>query len=903
MKKTMNGTPLRAAGHDHDAVAAGICRRTVGLPPRLAPLSLAVALTLGGSGQALARDYFDPSLLDLGNGKGAAQADLSQFETAGGQAAGSYRVDVYVNGEYARTQDMRFVRDAAGKLQPSLTPEQLGELGVNTASSPALMHLPVAAALPSPLETYIPQAKSTLDFQQMRLNMSVPQLNMKPILDRDMDESKLDEGMPALMLNYMLSGSTNQRNRDGNDSDSQNLFGSFQSGLNVGAWRLRNSSTYSYNQQRYDQYDSLENARRRTSQSDSRWSTQQTYVQRDIIPLRSQLTMGETSTGAVASQMLDGFSYRGVSMASDESMMPGSMTGFAPEITGMAKSNAVVTITQNGMVIYQTNVAPGPFRIADLAGGSNGGDLVVSVRESDGSTHGFVQPYTSLPIMLRPGQVRYEVAGGQYYQGHGSYNSRRPNFVMGSAIYGANNNMTVYGGSIMSDKYQSVAAGTGFGLWGLGALSLDATHSHAKLEHTDETMSGESYRARFSKSVLSSGTSVDLTAYRYSTRNFLSFQEANTQGYETDDRLPAWLNGRRKSSFEMRLSQRVLDSLSLTLSGRRDNYWGTDRTNTNLMAGVNGSVSGVGWGINYGVDRIRGDGDWPVNRQVSFNLNVPMSLFGAAGALQNSYAGYAFAHDSTGRSTNRLSAGGSFLDDNSLNWSAGTYQANQGEGNSGDVSMGYNGNYGQATLGYNYDRGGRGVTYGASGGVMAHPYGVTLAQRTGDASVLVRTPGVSGVKVMNDSRVKTDYFGNAVVNASQYRRNTINIDPASLPEGADLGQTSQSLYPTAGAVVKAEYKVRTGQQLLMNLLFRGKPVPFGAMVGLLGDPDNNQASIVGEDGQVYLSGMPQQGTLQVKWGQASDSQCRVSFSLPAPQTRPASDTTWQPMKTLNATCL
>jgi outer membrane usher protein len=898
----MNGLPCRAAGHDHDNATSGRWRAGA-FSPRLAPLSLAVALILGGSAEALARDYFDPSLLDLGNSQGATQADLSQFESAGGQAEGSYRVDVYVNNEYVRTQDVRFVRNAAGKLQPSLTPAELGELGVNTASVPSLMRLPVAVALPSSVETYIPQTKSTLDFQQMRLNMSVPQLNMKPILDRGMDESKLEEGMPALMMNYMLSGNTNQRDRDGNNSDSQSLFGSFQSGLNVGAWRLRNSSTYSYNQQRYDQYDSLENAQRRTKQSDSRWSSQQTYVQRDIIPLKSQLTIGETSTGAVASQMLDGFSYRGVSMTSDESMMPGSMIGFAPVISGIAQSNAQVTITQNGMVIYQINVAPGPFRIADLAGGSNGGDLVVTVKESDGSTHGFVQPYTSLPVMLRPGQVRYEVAGGQYYQGRGSYNSRRPNFVMGSAIYGANNTMTIYGGTIMSDKYQSIAAGTGFGLWGLGALSLDATHSRARLEHPDETMSGESYRARFSKSVLSSGTSVDLTAYRYSTRNFLSFQEANTQGYEQDDRLPTWLNGRRKSSFEVRLSQRLLDNYSLSLSGRRDNYWGTERTNTNLMAGVNGSIKGVGWGVNYGIDRIRGSGDWPVNRQVSLNVNVPMSLFGSASALQNSYANYTLAHDSTGRSTNRLSAGGSFLEDNSLNWSAGTYQANQGEGNSGDVSMGYNGNYGQVTLGYNYDRGGRGITYGASGGVMAHPYGVTLAQRTGDAAVLVRTPGVSGVKVMNDSRVKTDYFGNAVVNANQYRRNTINIDPTSLPEGADMGQTSQSVYPTAGALVKAEYKVRTGQQLLMNLLFRGKPVPFGAMVGLLGNADNNQAAIVGEGGQVYLSGMPQQGTLQVKWGAASDTQCKVAFSLPAPQVRPASDKTWLPMKTLNANCL
>ncbi|EKS6337613.1 outer membrane usher protein SfmD [Enterobacter kobei] len=709
------------------------------------------------------------------------------------------------------------------------------------------------------------------------------------------------EGDPVFLLNYNLSGNTYQSKNDGNKNNSQGLFGSFQSGLNLGAWRLRNSSTYTYSQQRYDSHDTLTNARNRTSQSQQQWTSQQTYLQRDIIALRSQLTMGETSTGSVASQVLDGFSYRGVGLMSSDAMIPGSMNGFAPVITGIARSNAQVTVTQNGYVIYQANVAPGPFRFTDISGGGTSGDLDVSIRESDGTTHGFRQPYSSLPVMQRQGQLRYEVAAGQYYLGHGGYTATgTPGFAMLSAIYGLPGDVTLYGGGIGASGYQSLALGTGVSLGELGAISVDATHSRATLSGDNQTLTGESYRARYSKSMMTTGTTVDLTAYRYSTRNYLSFNDANNRGYDTDSGLPDWLNGRRRSTYELRLNQTLWTSYQLWLSGHRDNYWGSDKTNTTMSAGLSGSLHQVGWSLAYSVDRMRGDGDWPQNRQWTLTLNVPMSLFSSTAALQNSYANYSLMHDNTGRTTNQLSLGGSLLDDNSMNWSVSQSQGNQGQGNSGSASVGYNDSWGNANLGYNYDNnGGRGVTYSASGGLVAHPHGVTLAQNISDAAIVVHT-GVPGVKVMNGN-VTTDYWGNAVVTGVRtYGRNNINIDPSSLPEGANPPAGSHALYPTAGAIVMDDNPIRLGQQVLMNLRYNGKPVPFGAIAALKGDAD--LGSIVGEGGQVYLGGMPQKGTLQVKWGTAADAQCQVPFALPKPVVRDKKDASWHPIKTLDMTC-
>ncbi|WP_319950343.1 FimD/PapC C-terminal domain-containing protein, partial [Klebsiella pneumoniae] len=76
----------------------------------------------------------------------------------------------------------------------------------------------------------------------------------------------------------------------------------------------------------------------------------------------------------------------------------------------------------------------------------------------------------------------------------------------------------------------------------------------------------------------------------------------------------------------------------------------------------------------------------------------------------------------------------------------------------------------------------------------------------------------------------------------------------------------------------AEDKTAIGHRVLMTLTRPGgKPVPFGAMASLL--KREEYASIVGDGGEVLLSGLPQKGTLQVKWGngQGQATTCRADY--------------------------
>ncbi|WP_274533266.1 FimD/PapC N-terminal domain-containing protein [Photorhabdus temperata] len=85
----------------NQGISTSLTVSTRGVRLRFSPVFCRVMLVLlaGWSVQAAARDYFDPALLDFGSNSGQS-VDLSQFETAGGQAPGTYRVDIYMNGAF-----------------------------------------------------------------------------------------------------------------------------------------------------------------------------------------------------------------------------------------------------------------------------------------------------------------------------------------------------------------------------------------------------------------------------------------------------------------------------------------------------------------------------------------------------------------------------------------------------------------------------------------------------------------------------------------------------------------------------------------------------------------------------------------------------------------------------------
>jgi outer membrane usher protein len=158
--------------------------------------------------------------------------------------------------------------------------------------------------------------------------------------------------------------------------------------------------------------------------------------------LRSELTLGD---GTTSGDVFDTVSFRGVHLATDDSMYPASMRGYAPVIRGTAGSSAEVSIRQNGHEIYRINVAPGAFVIDDLPLLSSGGDLEVMITEADGQGRMFTVPYSSVPVLQREGHLRYGITAARYRNVSASYDD--PLFMQATLLWGMPHNVTAYGGT------------------------------------------------------------------------------------------------------------------------------------------------------------------------------------------------------------------------------------------------------------------------------------------------------------------------------------------------------------------------------------------------------------------------------------------------------------------------
>ncbi|EPS9633643.1 fimbria/pilus outer membrane usher protein [Klebsiella aerogenes] len=807
----------------------------------LLALLLVMILLLAYFRNAEARETFNTHALEIDN-PGQPVADLSTFAEADGQLPGVYRVTVYVNGEQqGEAQDIAFTAGPDKKLRAQITPAMLKAWGVKTDAFPALAALPPDKPL-TDIGRYIPMASSELRFSKLQLNVSIPQAAMSVSARGQVDPSQWDEGVPAALLNYSLSGSNTWRDHQSGSED--NYYANLQSGLNLGAWRLRNYSTWNYDED-----------------SGSHWDSINTYLQRDIQRLKGQLTLGDSYT---PSDIFDSVQFRGAQLASDDNMLPDSLRGFAPVIRGIAQSNAQVTVKQNGYIIYQSYVAPGAFAISDLYPTSGSGDLEVTIKEADGSERTFIQPFSAVPIMQREGRLKYALTAGKYRSGNSD--SDEPQFGQVTAIYGLPHAITIYGGTLYSEDYQSGAAGLGFGLGELGSVSADITAAHTTLNN-DETHDGQSYRVQYSKDFQATDTSFTLAAYRYSTEGFYTFQEANDLRTDSDDGWRMQYNKRQK--LQLDLSQSLGSYGSFFVSGYQQDYWREDGYERTLSTGWNGNYSGVSYSITYSYSDYP-DSTQPADQQLAFSMQVPLSRF-----LPNAWASYSINTAKHGDTRQQVGLNGTALADNNLSYSLQQSYTNHGVGGSGNINADYKGGWGEVTGGYNYDDDSQQVNYGLKGGIVAHPHGITFGQPLGDSLAVVSAPGAEDAKVQNNTGVYTDWRGYAVVPyVNPYKKNRIALDTSTLGDEVDIDTAVQTVTPTQGAVVMADFNTRVGRRVLMTLLYRGLPAPFGAQAKL----KEGGSGIVGDDGQVYLTGVPDEGDIAVSWN--GTRQCMGHYRLP-----------------------
>jgi len=835
MSLSIAARPVRGA----DAGARAFNRSTPRPTWQRNALSLVICTALPGLAAAdadIQMQGFNTTFL-----QGAQSAvDLQLLLSANSVLPGSYRVDLYSNEVLVGRRDIDFNRnEQTGRVEPCLTFELLEQLGIDMNKLKAQGRLNTEQACHD-LPTLIDQASLSYDSNRLRLAASIPQVAMKHGLRGYVDPQLWDAGVSAAFVNYQFN--TSRSASDDQTRTANNL--SLRNGLNLGGWRLRNESNFSSGTGRPDTFKS-----------------NRSYLQHDVTALKGQFSAGEIFTD---SDLFDSVRYRGLKLASDEGMRADSERGYAPVVRGVAQTSATVEIRQNNYVLYTTNVPPGPFEISDIYPSGSNGDLEITIIEADGRRRTSVQAFSSLPLMVRSGQVKYSLSTGRYNSN--SEGLATPQMLSTTLAYGLSNTLTGVIGLQATDDYKALAVGSGLNTL-LGAFSLDITHSSSKAQ--GETTQGNSLRALYAKTFTGTDTNFTLAAYRYSTEGFRSLTN-HIEDLSTDVRKRS---GNSKTRTDLTVNQslgrnREFGSLYLTAIDQR--YWNRGGSQS-VSAGYSNN-----WGdVTYNVDvsRTKDLGtSGPSSDDTQFNLSVSFPLGSRVRAPR------AFVTTSTQKGNATTQAGiNGYLSENS-----DTFYSIQGghsrtSGSSASANLNTRTSVADISLGYSQGRGYDSQNLNLAGAVVAHQGGINLGQTVSETFALVEVPGVTGAKVSSYSGVETGRNGYAVIpNAQPYRVNWISLDTRDLGGDIEIDNATQQLVPRRGAVVVARYTGKSGRRVQFELFDSvGERMPFGASVE---DGEGKQLAIADPSGKALVLVEQDQGNLIIKWG---EKECTAPYQLPA----------------------
>jgi outer membrane usher protein FimD/PapC len=813
-------------------------------------------ISLAGTAMGSGDIEFNTDVLDLSD---RTNIDLSRFARSGFILPGNYSMVVQINTQPISEQSVAFYppdNDPKGS-QACLSPELVEQLGLKKSGAAKLLWWKDGQCLDP---QGLPGMEISADLATSTLNISLPQAYLEYSAINWDPPARWDEGVPGLLIDYNMTAQSSDRKKDGTRND---LSGNGTLGANAGAWRLRADWQGRVEKDR-------ESAANRQKLEWSRY-----YAYRAIPALKARLVVGEDY---LYSDLFDSFRFTGAALKSDESQLPPNLRGYAPEVVGVAKTNAKVIISQQGRVLYETLVAAGPFRIQDLNDAVSG-TLDVRVEEQDGSVHKFQLDTAGVPYLTRPGQVRYKLSAGRpsnlQYHADGAF------FGTGEFSWGVSNGWSLLGGAITDNNYRALSAGVGRDLLAFGAISLDVTQSHASL--WNETLSGKSYRLQYSKNFEQYDSQVTFAGYRFSEKNFLSmsqYLDAKHYGIngelggrgvydQNGEYIEHWRPiGGNKALYTVTVNKQFRDlGATVYASYNKQTYWNRpDTQRWNLSASRYFNIGTVK-NMSMSLDVYRTQEYQYKDNGMALTVSLPLGRSGTLSMDANRAAG---DNSFSTRYSDRIDERNSYQLGAS-NHSASGYLSHIGD--QADINLSASTQHGNN----------RTLSASVRGGGTLTPYGAALhrTNSTGGTRLMVDTGGVPDVPVRGyGATTRSNAFGKAVISdISSYQRTAASVDLESLPNNVEATQSVTQLTLTEGAIGYRSLEVISGKKAMAVLrLPDGSSPPFGATVKNMKQQDTG---IVNDGGNVYLSGLQAGEQMVVSWGGSERCILTLPVSLPA----------------------
>ncbi|EWG67934.1 MULTISPECIES: outer membrane usher protein [unclassified Enterobacter] len=799
---------------------------------------------------------------------GSTNIDVSRFAYGNPVAPGTYRTRVNLNGKLKSTAEITFKENGTPRASACITKLLLAQAGVDVSKLDEKLDDEDNTVCIDIQKSY-PGATANYDSGKQALDLNFPQIYVIKRPNGYVDPSLWDAGIPAALVSYDMNAWHNESNGDTSETGYMGL----RYGLNMGPWRLRSRGNFNWDKD-----------------NGSHYSSQDIYLQRDVTRLSAQMVMGDSYTRGEA---FDSVSLRGARMYSDDRMLPMGSSSYAPVIRGVANSNAKVSVTQSGNKIYETSVPPGAFEINDLSTTGYGNDLLVTIEEADGSKRSFSVPFSSVTQMLRPGLARWDVGVGEL---NDDSLLEKPKVGYGTLYYGLNNTFTGYLGAQYTDMdFYAGILGLAMNTE-IGAFAFDITQSHADIEGLD-SLSGQSYRLTYSKMVEATNTSFNVAAYRFSTEDYLSLSDAAqledsikrqkyaNRSYNSSNELYANYQ-RTKNQVQLSLNQPLKageDNYgSLYVSGTWQDYWNGTGSNSNYNVGYNNSFKYGSYSLS--VQRTY-DQTGKKDDSVYLSLSVPLSVFSnngghSSGGFTNINMG--LRSDLKGGTNFNTSAGGNTEDGKvSYSVSAASSSGNYGDLNQISGFSSWNSEYGPLGLSASFgDDSSKQYSASYSGGMVLHSGGIAFAPGSigdNDSLALVRASGAKGAGIgFSNAEIGDSGYG-ILPYMSAYRENRVSLDISTLENDVEVKNTTAITVPRSGSVVLVNFETDEGRSVILELQRSDKGfIPLGADVL---NEKNEVVGTVGQAGQAYVRGIPDQGVLHVNWGGNKDSTCSVSYHV------------------------
>ena len=779
---------------------------------------------------------FNSDVLSL---EDSANIDLSVFSKGSFVMSGAYSLAVHINKHELPDQTVVFTApdDAPQDSVACISPALMEQFALKDSAKKQLRWWHDNQCLDI----------RSLEGTEMRINLgasalyiSIPQAWLE-YSSPDWDPpSRWDEGVSGLILDYDVNGQSNST--EGKRHESLGLTGTL--GANLGAWRLR-----------ADMQGRTERSSGQATQRSFTWNRY--YAYRAIAPLRSRLTVGEDY---LSSSLFDSFLYAGANLASDDNMLPPNLRGYAPEVTGVATSNARVTVSQQGRLLYETQVASGPFRIQDISNAVNG-KLDVRVEELDGSVQEYQIDTASIPYLTRPGSVRYKLTAGR--PSDGEHNVDGPLFAAGEFSWGVSNGWSLYGGGIGAQGYNSLALGAGRDLSALGAISVDVTQSNASLPQG--SLTGKSYRVSYSKRFDQYDSQITFAGYRFSQEDFMNMTEF-LQSRDQQERF-----NKAKEMYTVSLNKQFRNlGVSVFANYSHQTYW-------NNTANDRYSVSASRY---FDAGRFK-------------NLSLSLTAYNNQSGTSSDRGGYlslsmpwgdgSYSYNTSVNSTNTTH---SATYSNRLNDET-YYQLSGGTSRTGQSVSGFlnhEGDRTQLTANASYQPGEYSSIGGSlQGGATLTSHGAALHRSnvTGGTRLMLDTDGVGDVPIRGRGpTTRTNYFGKAVISdINPYYRDEASIDLDNLGDNVEATRSITQATLTEGAIGYRKFDVISGTKAMAFItLPRGPSPPFGATVH---NSRGQETGIVSDKGGVYLSGIKANEVMSVRWDGKDHCNVTLPEKMPA----------------------